>query len=150
MLKWIVDQVFFLKFRGCCSPVSIFFEYLKSYFILLKSVDFSHTVIRLFLYSAISVSSCPCSRRLALPSLSASLLSCCLGVLLCDIHFNHFIMHLVGRRWALDRWKFIKGALITICPLKMALLILFTGGNNSLKVRTVFEVCVVDHLHKLL
>lgn len=78
---------------------------------------------------------------LALPSLSVPLLSCCLAGLLCDIHFNHFIMHLVGRRWALDGWKFIKGALITICPLKMALLILFTGGNNSLNLQTVWGLC---------
>lgn len=84
------------------------------------------------------------------PSSSVFLLSFCFVYLMCDIHFNHFIQHLVGCRLALDGWKFIKGALITICPLKMALLILFTGGNNSLKVQTVFVVCVVDHLHKLL
>lgn len=66
---------------------------------------------RLFLNSAISVCSRPCPLHLALPSLSVvsvSLLSCCLGVLLCDIHFNHFILHLVAHRWALDGWKFIK------------------------------------------
>lgn len=47
----------------------------------------------------------------------------------------------MGCRVALDGYGFIKETLITICPLKMALLILVTGGNNSLKVHTVVEIC---------
>lgn len=60
---------------------------------------------------------------------------------LCGIRIYHFISYLVGCRVALDGYGFIKETLITICPLKMALLILVTGGNNSLKVHTVVEIC---------
>lgn len=109
---------------------------------------------RLFLNSAISVCSRPCPLHLALPSLSVvsvSLLSCCLGVLLCDIHFNHFILHLVAHRWALDGWKFIKRSTDHYLPPENGLIdFVQGGGGNSLKVRTVFEISVVDHLHKLL
>lgn len=152
MLKWLVEV-----FSQIIWHLVAVLLQLTNYLNILNHILFTISITkvgrhflpcgRLFLYSAMSVYSCPCSLCLALPSLSVSLLSCCFGVLLCDIHFNHFIMYLVGRRWVLDGWKFIKGALITICPLKMALLILFTWGNNSPKVRTVFEFCVVDHLH---
>lgn len=47
----------------------------------------------------------------------------------------------MGCRVALDGYGFIKETLITICPLKMALLILVAGGNNSLKVHTTVEIC---------
>lgn len=104
-------------------------------------MGFSLIMPSLVLDFAISFFSCPCSLRLVLPYMSVPLFCCYIRVLLCDVHFNHFIMHLVGRRVALDGLKFIKGAVITICPLKMALLILFMGGNNSLKEQSVFEIC---------
>lgn len=104
------NSVYIACSSGCCSKYALF-SLLKTFCLL------SPFCLLLSLF------------RLCCPSLSVSLLSCCFGALLCDIHFNHFIMHLVGRRWALNRWKFIKGALITICPLKMALLILFGGGG---------------------
>lgn len=72
---------------------------------------------------------------LALPSLFMSLLSHCLGSLLCDIHFSPFIMQLMS-----DRWKLIKGELIIICQPKNVLLILLKGGNDSLKVQTLRSV----------
>ena len=67
--------------------------------------------------------------------------------LLCDRHFKHFIMvqppphthgSLSGHYFRGDGWEFIKGTLITIRPVKMALLIGPSGGNDSLKVLTFF------------
>lgn len=66
-----------------------------------------------------------------LPFYAFPFLSCCAEVFLCDIHFNLFIMHLVGCRWVLDGWKFIKGALITICPLKWPYWFWSQGGITA-------------------